>query len=115
MGDVLRQYLEKVEKTIDVAFLYGSYAKGEETATSDVDLFVVGHIAPKELAKLLAPARPELGREIDPITMDREEFRAKAKGKDHFVSAILRDPKLFLVGNAADLEALAGRRQTEKA
>jgi predicted nucleotidyltransferase len=115
LGDALREYLSKQVGGIEVAFIYGSYAKGEESIASDIDLFVVGSIGLMELSTALAPARSELAREINPVMMTPQEFEAKVATKNHFVLSVLEEPKTFVVGNAQDLEALAGRRKAKKA
>jgi len=47
--------------------------------------------------------------------MTPEEFAAKVASGNHFVLSILEQPKTFLVGNAEDLESLAGRRKAKEA
>jgi len=115
LGDALREYLSKEVAGIEVAFIYGSYARGEESIASDIDVFVVGAIKARDLSAALARARSELGREINPVIMTPQEFRAKAAANNHFVLSVLEQPKTFLVGNAEDLESLAGRREAKKA
>ena len=115
LGDELRRYLDRVEGAIRVAFIYGSYAKGQETTTSDIDLFLVGTITARDLASILAAARSELSREINPVVMTPEEFSGKVASGNHFVLSLLEEPKIFLVGNAEDLESLASRGKAEKA
>jgi predicted nucleotidyltransferase len=114
LGDALREHLDQARGSIRVAFIFGSYARGEESLTSDVDLFVVGSIDPMELSAALARARAELSREINPVLMTPEEFSAKVASSNHFVLSLLEGPKTFLVGNAEDLEALAGKRGLEE-
>ena len=115
LGDALRDHLDQAKGSIRVAFIYGSYARGEESLASDVDLFVVGTIDAMELSTALAPARAELSREINPVQMTPDEFRGKVASGNHFVLSLLEGPKTFLVGNAEDLESLAGRGKAEKA
>jgi len=114
LGDALREYLSKEVGSIEVAFIYGSYARGEESIASDVDLFVVGAINARDLSASLAKAKSELGREINPVIMTAQEFGAKVATKNQFVLSVLEGPKTFVVGNAQDLEALAGRRKAKK-
>jgi len=111
LGDALREYLSKEVGGIEVAFIYGSYARGEESIASDIDLFVVGAIKARDLSAALARARSELGREINPVMMTPQEFSQKAASGNHFVLSVLEGPKSFVVGNAQDLESLAGRRE----
>ena len=108
LGDTLRQHLVQAEKGIVVAFIYGSYAKAQETATSDIDIFVVGDITASELAKVLSPAKEGLGREINAVAMPPQELKAKVKAQNHFVLSILSEPKLFLVGDNDDIESITG-------
>jgi predicted nucleotidyltransferase len=108
LGDALREYLVEAEDGIQVAFIYGSYARGEESTTSDLDLFVIGSISARELSGVLAQAQRDLGREINPMTMSVEELQGKMEAKNHFVLSILDEPKVFLVGDERDLERLAG-------
>jgi len=115
MGDALTEHLGRSEGKIEVAFIYGSYARGEERLDSDIDLFVVGTISARELSGALAAVRSELAREINPVVMTPQEFAAKVASGNHFVLSLLEEPKTFLVGNAEDLEALAGRREAERA
>ena len=42
VGDVLREALAPLAREIGLAFVYGSTAAGDDTAASDVDLFIVG-------------------------------------------------------------------------
>ncbi len=112
LGDALRGYLDQAEGAIQVAFIYGSYAKGEESTTSDIDLFVIGSITAKELSRLLAPVQSELRRQINPVVMGRQEFQEKVAAKNHFVISLLREPKIFLTGNEDELDRLVERGAT---
>ncbi len=115
LGDALREYIERVEGAIRVAFIYGSYARDQETRLSDIDLFVVGAVTARQLSGVLAEATSQLAREINPVMMTPEEFAAKVASGNHFVLSILEQPKTFLVGNAENLESLAGRRKAKDA
>jgi predicted nucleotidyltransferase len=106
LGDALRQHLPDKGHSIQVAFLFGSYAQGTEGATSDIDLLVVGTMTSKELAGLLRPVRDSLQREINSISMTPTEFRARARRADPFLAGVLREPKIFLVGGENDLGKL---------
>ena len=108
LGDTLRQHLSRVEKGIIVAFIYGSYAKGQETATSDIDLFVVGDVTASELSKALSTAKEGLGREINAVAMPAQELKAKVKAENHFTLSVMNEPKLFLVGDNGDIESITG-------
>ena len=40
---MLQECLKNI-KGIEYAFIYGSFAKGEEKETSDIDLFIIGKV-----------------------------------------------------------------------
>ena len=108
LGDLLRRQLQDKRGSIQLAFLFGSYAGGSESSTSDIDLMVVGEITGRELARLLAPVRKALGREVNTVSMTPAEFRAKARQGNSFLGEIQRGPKIYLVGGEHELGRLAG-------
>ncbi len=97
-------------KNIQAAFIFGSYAKGEENVSSDIDLFVVGSVKPRQLSTAISGAKKELGREINYVVMSRGEFARKAGEKDHFLKTVLRGKKIFIIGDENELKKLAGKR-----
>jgi predicted nucleotidyltransferase len=104
----LQQALEPFAQQITCAFVYGSVARGKETATSDVDLMVIGSAGLADLAPALRKAEARLEREINVTHYSIEEFRSKVARKDHFVSTVLRGPKEFVKGSQRDLEEIVG-------
>jgi predicted nucleotidyltransferase len=113
LGDIFRQHLQERRDSIQLAFIFGSYARGSEGSTSDIDLMVVGEISGRELARLLAPVRKTLGREVNSVSMTPEEFRAKARQGNTFIGEIQRGPKIFLVGGEHDLRRIGGTGKAE--
>jgi len=111
VADVLKQALQPLSASIDAAFVYGSVARGEERAASDIDLFVVGEISFGDTVEALAPAQRKLGREINPTVFSPPEFADKAHEGNHFVSTVLAEKKLFLIGGANELEGVARQRR----
>ncbi len=107
LADVLALALAPVAPRLSVALVFGSVARGDETAHSDIDLLIVGDVSFREAVELLYPAQSTLGREINPKVFAAAEFRAKAPG-DAFVADLLAKPKMFLIGDAHDLDELAG-------
>ncbi len=81
---------KKLEKTaeIDFAFLFGSYAKGGFKSDSDIDLYVIGRIAEKELHKRLKKVEAAISRPINYHLSTRNEFKDKLK-KSFFHQEIL--------------------------
>jgi predicted nucleotidyltransferase len=104
--DVLRGAMEEESAEIQVAFVFGSLARHEEKAGSDIDLMVIGQLGLRKLTGLLSGVANQVNREINPHVMGLEEFsQRKAKG-DHFVTNLLVSPKIFIKGNQDELEKL---------
>jgi len=104
IAEVLKENLK--EKEIKIAFIYGSYAKGEESLLSDIDLMVLGDISSKELSNILSKPKRELMREINYVVFSLDEFINKAMQKDHFINSVLKDKKIYIAGSENELKGL---------
>jgi len=105
-GDVIKHALGN-EKGIRVAFVFGSLARQEEKANSDVDLMVVGNIGLRKLTGLLMDVAGKIGREINPHIFSEKEFIKRKIGQDHFLNQVLESPKIFVIGTENDLAKMA--------
>ena len=105
IAEVLKKELKGVE-LIKVAFIYGSYAKDEEDLKSDIDLMVIGDINSRRLSSLLSKPKNELGREINYVVFDVEDFRNKVNKEEHFLNTVLIEDKIFLVGDENELRRI---------
>lgn len=110
LADVLRYALAPLEDDIDLAFVFGSVARGKERAVSDVDVLVVGGVRFADVVKALAGTQSRLGREINPVVMSRRDVRAKFRAGDRFLARLAREPKIFLIGTEDDFRKLAKDR-----
>lgn len=110
LGDVLRTALAPLGDGVDVAFVFGSVAQGTETSDSDVDVFVVGATTFSAVADALSGAGAALGREVNPVVQSRQEFGQRRSAGDHFVTTVLRGPKLFVIGDDDVLGRLGAAR-----
>ena len=115
IGGTLRDSLAPLAARIKVAFIYGSVARGEERAESDIDLLVVGEATFAEVVAVLQGAQKALGREINPTVYPPDEFRAKVEGKHYFLSSVLEGPKIFLMGDERELAGMAEKRLAHRA
>jgi predicted nucleotidyltransferase len=115
IGPSLRQLLEPFEQKIVSAFVYGSLARAEEHAASDIDLMVVGNIGLAELTPPLRAAEKRRHREINVTNYSVEEFREKTARDDHFLTSVLKKPKHFLKGAQSELEAIARQQRRPEA
>jgi predicted nucleotidyltransferase len=106
--DVLAQALKPLAGKVTTAFVYGSIAAGSEDSASDIDLMVVGQVAPEDLALPLRHARESLGREINPTVYTPAEFNKKRTANDHFLKQVLDKPRLVVIANRDELGKVAG-------
>jgi predicted nucleotidyltransferase len=111
----LQQALKPFTVKIDCAFVYGSVARHEEHALSDVDVVVIGNVGLAELSPALRKAESHLGREVNVTSYSAEEFREKVAVKDHFLSTVLRGRKQFVKGSQRDLDEVIGKQRRPKA
>ena len=91
---------------VELAFVFGSAASGTAGAASDVDLFVIGNVGLRALAPKLRPLTSTLGREVNPYVLTRETLAAKARAGDAFIANVIAAPKIWITGDAHDLEKL---------
>lgn len=97
--ELLRAALTPMADAISLAFVYGSTAKGTSRGRSDVDLLVVGDVDMADLVRHLGSVEEKLQREINPRIFSRQEFDARLKSRDRFLTSVLRGPRLMLLGD----------------
>ena len=107
---ILRSALQPLSKRIVVAFVYGSVAREEETAQSDVDLMVVGSATLDEVLSRLSTVEKSIGRPVNPTVYSVAEFKLKLASENHFLSAVLKGQKAFLLGDEDELRKVGGVR-----
>ena len=106
LADVLREALAPLSALIRAAFVYGSVAKGEDTATSDIDLMVIGEgLSYPDLFGVLEEASARLGRKVAPTIYSPKELARRVRQDNAFVTRVLEQPKLWLIGGESDLAA----------
>jgi predicted nucleotidyltransferase len=105
---VLREALTPFASRIRLALVFGSVARGTQSAGSDIDLLVVGDAAFADLVQALYPAQQALGREINPVLYSAAEFMQRAGRGEAFVREIAGKPVVFLMGDKDDLAELVG-------
>jgi len=106
LADVLRAALAPVEGDIRAAFVYGSIAKGQDTAASDIDLMVISdHLTYADVFGALEEASRRLGRKISPTLYPPKELARRRRQDNAFVTRVLAQPKLWLIGSEHDLAA----------
>lgn len=103
---ILLEGLTSLEDRIKLAFVFGSIARGEEKASSDVDLMVVGEVSFTDVVSALGQIEAKLGREVNPTVYGPREFCEKLAAKNHFLSTIAKEKKLFVIGDEREFRRL---------
>lgn len=104
--DVLKTAL--TDKRIRVAFVFGSIAREEERAGSDIDLMVIGDVGLRAVSEMLGDVHERIGREINPYAISLAEFTKRKKAREHFIVSVLEAPKFFVIGSEDDLRSMGG-------
>ena len=100
LSDVIRKALIPAQNAIQYAFIYGSIAKGTDTANSDIDLMIVGDdLAYTDIMNLLMEAEKELQRPINPNIYSLRDFKEKLQQKNSFLTRIMQQEKITLTGS----------------
>ena len=106
LAEPLRDALKPMAKRIIAAFVYGSVAKKKDTAASDIDLMVVSSkVTYADLFGALEEASERLGRKVNPTVYSLQQLAKRVKQDDAFVTRVLAQPKIWLIGDESDLAA----------
>lgn len=97
--EVLRSALSPLSDKIDLAFVFGSQARGNAKTASDIDLLIVGNLDELELHRLISRAEEQLNRPINYTFLTDREFKNRQKEKGGFLSRILAGEKIFILGD----------------
>jgi predicted nucleotidyltransferase len=98
IAKILKDNLYKIGD-IKIAFIYGSFARGEAMVESDIDVFIVGNVNEDILIVAVREIEKKLSREVNYILFIPEEFEERLKNKDPFVLNVLREPKIMFIGD----------------
>lgn len=114
VAHVLGEALQPIAHRIELAFVFGSVAKGTDKSASDVDLLVVSDgLTLSDLIPAIRPTEEELGREVNPSLYSTKEFRRKLAEGHNFLTSVVEGPKTFLIGGESELRRLAEIRLAE--
>ena len=100
----IREAFAPIENHIKLALLYGSVAKGTDTATSDIDILIVADdVTLEDIYASLAQVETELDRKISPTLYTPQEFTDRKAADNPFLARVLSGEYLVLIGNEHDL------------
>jgi predicted nucleotidyltransferase len=107
LADVIIDILKPIKKNIKFAFVYGSIARQEAIASSDIDLMLISeNISYADLYPIIEKGEKILHRPINPTIYSPNEWISKIKHKNHFLSQVLARPKIFIIGTEDELREL---------
>jgi predicted nucleotidyltransferase len=106
LADPLREALAPLRESIRAAFVYGSAAKGTDTAGSDIDLMLIADdLTYADAMMALHPLQGSLGREINPTIYSRTDWHKRLAEGNGFVTQVAQKPKIWLIGGEGELTA----------
>src|SRR5229473_2140742 len=108
LAEPLRDALKPLSSAIRAAFVYGSVAKATDQSASDIDLMIISDsLTYGELFGALEKVTRTLGRKVNPTVYTAAEFSKRARTKNAFVTRVLEQPKLWVIGSDDDLPVAA--------
>lgn len=100
LAEPLREALAPLMNRIKAAFVYGSVAKRQDTAASDIDLMIVtDDVTYADLYQTLEAVSQQLGRTVNPTIYTPAELAKRIAGGGAFVRRVLEQPKIWLKGD----------------
>jgi predicted nucleotidyltransferase/predicted transcriptional regulator with HTH domain len=113
LAEPIKTSLQPYADAIKTAFVYGSVAKGTDTARSDIDLMVIGdELNYSGLYTAAQDAEDKLRRKVNPMFLSPKDWQRKASDRGSVISKISASPKIFIIGSEKDLHSWANRRST---
>jgi predicted nucleotidyltransferase len=106
LADPLREALEPLASRISAAFVYGSVARHEDTASSDVDLMVIADkLSYGELLEALEPLTRTIGRRVNSTVLARRDWAKRLATRSAFATRVMAQPKIWIAGFEDELRA----------
>jgi predicted nucleotidyltransferase/predicted transcriptional regulator len=116
MVDPIRRALEPLAERIELALLYGSVAKGTDTAASDIDILIVAEdLTLEDLYSALTPVEKSLQRSINPTLYTPKEFRDRKASGNAFIARVLSGEHVVLMGDTNESSTVGQSRRDRKA
>ena len=75
-------------KELKEAYIFGSYARGDFSAESDIDILLIGSHSSIEAKRLLFELQKHLQREFNIVDFTEKEYARRKKNKDEFIENI---------------------------
>jgi predicted nucleotidyltransferase len=106
LAEPLREALAPLASKITAAFVYGSVARREDTARSDIDLMIVSDkLTYADVYAALEPVGSRLGRVVNPTVYSRSQLAKRIEERNAFLTRVLKQPKVWVIGTEDALAA----------
>ena len=99
----LRLLLEG-HKGIRFAFVFGSYARGDDDTRSDIDVFVVGDLEADPLIAAIQKLEANLGRELNAVVWTEQDLRKRIQERSPFLATVREEPKIWIAGDEDEFD-----------
>jgi predicted nucleotidyltransferase len=108
LAEPLRDALKPLSSAIPAAFVYGSVAKSTDQAASDIDLMTISDsLTYCAVFGALEQVMRIVGRKVNPTVYTVAEFSKRAQTENAFVTRVLEQPKLWVIGSEDHLTVAA--------
>jgi predicted nucleotidyltransferase len=108
LTEPLRSALKPLSSAIRAAFVYGSVAKATDQSASDIDLMIISDsLTYGEIFGAVERVTRAVGRRVNPTVYTAAEFSKRARSENAFVTRVLEQPKLWVIGSDDDLPVAA--------
>ena len=97
LADTIRTMLEPFVGEIELAYVFGSFAAGQERSDSDIDVMVVGSVTRRQLSSAIRSAREALERELNVMIYTSEEYGEALPETESFVAKVHAGPRINLI------------------
>ena len=103
LADVLRTALAPLAGQVEAAFVYGSVAKQQDTAQSDIDVLIVStplaNLGYADVFAALDGAATQLARKVNPTLYTPADLAKRIENDNAFITKVLSQPKIWLMGD----------------
>src|SRR5665213_3646073 len=113
LAEPIKKSFEPYADSIESAFVYGSVAKGADTANSDIDLMVIGDdLNYADLYTAAQSVESKLRRTVHALFLSPADWNRKTANKGSVFDKISHSPKIFIIGSEKDLQSWGGKSST---
>lgn len=112
--ELLRPFFAKIPE-IKSALIYGSYARGDFDATSDIDVMIVTSSSDDDFGIIyekIFDLQEKLSREINPHFISKKELEKRIRDKSSYIQDVFENKKIFIKGGENELQIFSGKKGT---